>query len=172
MIGRLASIVPKLGGAAAPKAGVDRWPVKTGADAGAHAVSAIVQPSTIGALTSIPAPRAPTSRVAPVEMTVYAVPCTITLWKIEADGDHHLVLRDDAGRTMIAEIPDPQLVDASSPWRDQIAAVRAAFDAAPPINRPVVVTGVGFFDHAHGQSGVAPNAIELHPVLSITVQQA
>ncbi len=29
------------------------------------------------------------------------------------------------------------------------------------------ITGVGFCDFEHGQSGVAPNAIELHPVLSI-----
>ena len=27
------------------------------------------------------------------------------------------------------------------------------------------ITGVGFFDFDHGQAGVAPNAIELHPVL-------
>jgi hypothetical protein len=27
------------------------------------------------------------------------------------------------------------------------------------------VTGVAFFDFDHGQTGVAPNAIELHPVL-------
>ena len=27
------------------------------------------------------------------------------------------------------------------------------------------VTGVAFFDYDHGQSGVAPNAIELHPML-------
>jgi hypothetical protein len=29
------------------------------------------------------------------------------------------------------------------------------------------VTGVGFFDFLHGQTGVAPNGIELHPVLDI-----
>ena len=28
------------------------------------------------------------------------------------------------------------------------------------------VTGVAFFDYCHGQTGVAPNAIELHPVLA------
>ena len=34
--------------------------------------------------------------------------------------------------------------------------------------RPWVrVTGVGFFDFAHGQRGAAPNEIELHPVLEI-----
>jgi hypothetical protein len=27
------------------------------------------------------------------------------------------------------------------------------------------VTGVAFFDFNHGQTGVAPNAIELHPIL-------
>ena len=27
------------------------------------------------------------------------------------------------------------------------------------------VTGVAFFDYDHGQTGVAPNAIELHPIL-------
>ena len=31
----------------------------------------------------------------------------------------------------------------------------------------VRITGVGFFDHSHGQTGGAPNSIELHPVLSI-----
>jgi hypothetical protein len=29
----------------------------------------------------------------------------------------------------------------------------------------VVVTGVGFWDEIHGQTGVSPNGIELHPVL-------
>ena len=30
----------------------------------------------------------------------------------------------------------------------------------------VTISGVGFWDEDHGQTGVAPNAIELHPVLS------
>src|SRR5262249_5665140 len=34
-------------------------------------------------------------------------------------------------------------------------------------NIPVQVTGVGMFDFLHGQTGVAPNGIELHPVLNI-----
>jgi hypothetical protein len=32
---------------------------------------------------------------------------------------------------------------------------------------PVRVTGVGFFDRAHGATGAAPNVIELHPVLKV-----
>ena len=31
--------------------------------------------------------------------------------------------------------------------------------------RKARVTGVAFFDFNHGQTGVAPNAIELHPIL-------
>jgi hypothetical protein len=30
------------------------------------------------------------------------------------------------------------------------------------------IAGVGFFDQIHGQTGVAPNGIELHPVVSFS----
>jgi hypothetical protein len=30
----------------------------------------------------------------------------------------------------------------------------------------VTITGVGFWDEKHGQTGIAPNGIELHPVLN------
>lgn len=40
------------------------------------------------------------------------------------------------------------------------------FQAAVPPTA-VRVTGVGFFDRAHGATGAAPNVIELHPVLKI-----
>jgi hypothetical protein len=42
-----------------------------------------------------------------------------------------------------------------------------ATTAFQPANLPVRVTGIGFFDFAHGQTGAAPNQIELHPVLDI-----
>ena len=35
---------------------------------------------------------------------------------------------------------------------------------------PVRITGVGFFDRAHGATGAAPNVIELHPVLKVEWQ--
>jgi len=34
-------------------------------------------------------------------------------------------------------------------------------------NVPVQVTGVAMFDFLHGQTGVAPNGIELHPIIDI-----
>jgi hypothetical protein len=42
--------------------------------------------------------------------------------------------------------------------------MEAARRAARPCAR-ARVTGVAFFDFLHGQTGVAPNGIELHPVL-------
>jgi hypothetical protein len=32
---------------------------------------------------------------------------------------------------------------------------------------PARVTGIGFFDRWHGQTGVAPNVFELHSVLKV-----
>ena len=94
---------------------------------------------------------------------------------------------------MIAEIPDPAALASGSFFAEQITAARQAFDnhfglqsraAAQPAATPqfaaaavapalipasesVTVRGLGFFDFAHGQDGVAPNAIELHPVIGI-----
>jgi hypothetical protein len=48
-------------------------------------------------------------------------------------------------------------------------AATASSDGRSPELRPACararVTGVAFFDFDHGQTGVAPNAIELHPIL-------
>jgi hypothetical protein len=35
------------------------------------------------------------------------------------------------------------------------------------VKRAVDVRGLGFFDVLHGQSGAAPNGLELHPVIYI-----
>ena len=45
--------------------------------------------------------------------------------------------------------------------REQMKNARGAARVCPKAR----VTGVAFFDYKHGQTGVAPNAIELHPVL-------
>jgi hypothetical protein len=76
---------------------------------------------------------------------------------------------------MIIESPNPECASKSA-FLDQIKAVRSALDAKFPSlghgriepNIPITVTGIGFFDKKHGQEGRAPNAIELHPVLSVT----
>ena len=74
---------------------------------------------------------------------------------------------------MIAEVPDPGCAGAcASGFATVYAQVRQKLltylNSAQSEARPLVrITGVGFFDYLHGQRGVAPNGIELHPVLDV-----
>ncbi|GER91399.1 hypothetical protein KDW_55610 [Dictyobacter vulcani] len=157
--------------------GVERWSVKTGTDADASSVNLqSVTPTTISYLTSLAKPGTLPSnnRIKPTESTQYQLQDTLTEYKLEADSDYHLVLADSTGKTMIVEIPDPACTGASSPFLTGIKKARAEFDARytpnsgfQAANVPVTVTGVGFFDFLHGQTGVAPNGIELHAILDI-----
>jgi hypothetical protein len=168
--------------ALAQRCGVERWAAKTGTDPGAAQVDlANPKVATIADLINLTPPRPvpkDNSRVAPTETTVFVVNATLTDYKFETgptgDSDYHLVLADDQGHTMVAEIPSPNCVGVGSPFAAQIASARATFDshltAGPSFqtaNVPVQVTGVGFFDFAHGQKGAAKNVIELHPILDI-----
>ena len=158
--------------------GVERWSVKTGTDAAAAQVSMTPQDTTIAALRVLPVPSglgAGSARFAGSgEMQVWRLSnVTLTQYKLEKDGDYHLVLKDSAGATMIVEIPAPKCV-SGGPWAAQISAARAAMDAKFTVtssfqaaNLPITVVGAGFFDLLHGQTGVAPNAFELHATLSI-----
>ncbi len=128
-----------------------------------------------------------TQRYGEAEQTVYEIDADIIRFKLEADDhDFHLVIRDHGDthaedaplasgfrRTMIVEVPDPAVVAGSSPLRPGIESARntfaSRFEPGPRFERRVIharIQGVGFFDFLHGQSGVAPNGIELHPVLS------
>jgi len=163
--------------ASAGSCGVERWGVKTGTDRGAASVNLNASAATtVAYLTSQPRPASlpSNSRVAPVETTQWVLDATLVEDKFETDSDYHLVLHDSAGRSMIAEIPSPSCVAASSPFLSAIQRARAQFDSSyaakdyfATVNVPVRVTGVGFFDFEHGQTGVAPNAVELHPVTNI-----
>lgn len=157
--------------------GVERWGLKTGSDGDAFRVNLnSTTATTINNLRSIPAPNPipDDSRVAPTETTVFVLNAVLKKFVRSYDSDYHMVLTDDAGRTMIAEIPSPGCVAPGSPFASGIAHARAQFDAVfnatttfQTVNVPVRVTGVGFFDHAEGQEGLAPNAIELHPIIDI-----
>lgn len=168
--------------------GVERWSVKTLADAGASKVSfGATSFTNIVKLDAVVSDQ-PTAREAPTETTVFQLTKTRLIdFKLEGDSDIHLVLRSTIAPnpTMIAEIPDLGCVNANADpavaaAQQQIGAARAAFMAYlqakglrlqtyfQPVNYTVTVRGVGFLDFAHGQTGVAPNAIEVHPVLAFT----
>src|SRR5438552_42878 len=157
--------------------GVERWSVKTGTDPDAGSVNLSSSSSTtIVTMRSwtAPSPIPSNNRVSPSETTQWVLNATLTQYKLEGDSDYHLVLSDASGNTMIAEIPSPNCVGTGSPFGPGITTSRNAFDARfnattsfQTANIPVQIRGVGMFDFLHGQTGVAPNGIEIHPVLDI-----
>jgi hypothetical protein len=165
----------------ATSCGGKRWPVKTLADpAGPGLRLDRVQATTIEALRRLPArPGGESSRGDTVERTVYRVAARLVAAKvIEDDSDIHLVIADPkTDGPMIAELPAfGCTVGATRQARLLMQRARVAFlnacgdpgtGAYAEYGRTsrATVTGLGFFDFLHGQRGVAPNAIELHPVI-------
>ena len=163
---------PTCGGAC----GVERWAVKTLSDPDRERVNLQPVEATVEALVAFQRPTglSSTRRAARTEVTVYRVEARLLSLFAEADGDYHLALASprDATITMIAEVPDPRCAGAcASSFAGVYARVRQKLmdylDSRQSVARPLVrITGVGFFDYLHGQRGVAPNEIELHPVLN------
>jgi hypothetical protein len=160
--------------------GVERWAVKTLSDSRERLVNYKPKDTSVKKLRKKPAPAVGpnTPRIKGVETTTYRVRAKLRLMKLEDDRDIHLVIGwpPNPAKTMIVEFPDPTCNGArSSPKRKQMKRARAALVTAcgqPPssdfadLRGAATLVGVGFFDIKHGQTGVAPNGIELHPVLA------
>jgi hypothetical protein len=161
--------------------GEERWAVKTLSDKRVKRVDFRPHDSSIGRLRKKPAPDvgSDTPRIDGVETTNYRVRARLIEFKREEDKDIHLVIGVPSApqKTMIVEFPDTTCPGARrSPKKSQMAKARAALVAAcgepssssfHPLQGTATFTGVGFFDILHGQTGVAPNGIELHPVLRL-----
>ena len=178
---------PTLTPSAAPvtgvQCGVERWSVKTLSDQDAAQVNFTPVASSVAALRSLvpPAPLPQSSRVAPTELTVFNVTAQVVEMKLEDDRDIHLVIAEptDPTATMITEFPDADQCSGAvaSAHAQEMRTARAALVAAfgqpsssqfRNLTGTATLTGVGFFDFLHGQTGVAPNGIELHPVIGFT----
>src|SRR5439155_21783243 len=98
--------------------------------------------------------------------------------KLEEDRDIHLVIAEPSNpsATMITEFPDADQCSgavasgSAAEMRTARATLISAFGQPSSsqftnLTGTVTITGVGFFDFLHGQTGVAPNGIELHPVV-------
>jgi hypothetical protein len=158
--------------------GTERWPVKTLADPDRGQVDQTPERTSVAALARLPRPAQlpEAARTAGAERKRFVVEAYLAGWDDERDRDIHLILADPDEQTvtLIAEIPDPDCSGAcASGFAQAYAQARSALEAGlarpNPADRPirVEVTGVGFFDRNHGQTGAAPNFIELHPVLSL-----
>ena len=172
------SIVLILLPAMALACGRERWPVKVASDQNAGLIKAKPIDTTIRYLVGLPAPPHPDQLRNgrwQGETSIFRLRNVQIVWaRHERDGDYHLVLRPlrlsyDSRLRMIAEAPDSRCAQGSrflSRIRQVHRQVRRLIRDLPI---RVMMTGVAFFDVLHRQHGVAPNGIELHPILSIQV---
>jgi hypothetical protein len=178
-----AGTAPAFQPAAAPSTcgshcGTERWLVKTLAEPDRDQVDLHASRASVGELARLRRPDVllGAGRAPGPERRTFTVEAYLAGWDLENDGDIHLILADPDHQTitLIAEIPDPNCSGAcSSGFAQAYAEARAVLQAGlarpNPEDRPlrVEVTGVAFFDRNHGQTGAAPNFVELHPVLAL-----
>jgi hypothetical protein len=163
------------------RCGVERWTVKTLQDSRASRIDFTPVHATVAGLRLLEPPGV--GRSSPRltgEFTTYRVKVRLRSFKLEDDSDIHLVVSDPSGasKTMIVEFPNTGCIKKAGlksqarMSRARRALIRAC--GAPPssgfrrLDGSATITGVAFFDVIHGQRGVAPNGIELHPVLTFT----
>lgn len=118
-----------------------------------------------------------TPRISGIETHTYRVRARLVAAKRELDRDIHLVIAAPAtGQTMIVEFPAPSCTAGAQHRLAMTTALRRFLAACGTIpfgsyrllGGTALITGVGFVDTVHGQRGVAPNGIELHPALGFS----
>lgn len=161
--------------------GTERWAVKSFTDADTGRVDLTPRDGSVAELRALPRPATVAeTRRSSLELRTYRIRALLIGWKHEADDDYHVVVADPAhpDATMIVEIPSgacarvcssrllPEMAAARHTIEAELGPVGAHFHrlAAPVM---VTVTGILFFDKLHGQTGVAPNGVELHPVIGL-----
>jgi hypothetical protein len=154
-----------------------RWPVKTLSDSRAHLVDFHPRHTRVNHLRHKPRPRVRrhSPRLRGVERKTFSVRSRLIEFALAEDHDIHLVISSHRrARTMIVEFPNVRCNGARDSIkkramrraRNQLtAACGFPSSSFTPLDGKARITGVGFFDLLHGQRGVAPNGIELHPVL-------
>jgi hypothetical protein len=149
-------------------------------------VSLVAKVATVNELRAlaVPAGLGRNAPRLPGEFSTYRVNARLRSMKIEEDSDIHLVVADpsNAQHTMIVEFPNAGCVRRAGPTaRRRMARARAGLmrscgsahtGSFRRLTGIATITGVAFFDVIHGQRGVAPNGIELHPVLSFAQTSA
>jgi hypothetical protein len=160
--------------------GVERWRVKTLRDADAGRVDFTPRSASVDGLRARRPPRSLTERRGRgFERMTFRVRADLVVMKREKDSDIHLVIAQpgEPTHTMIVEFPAAACTHgASRTARARMARAHRAIDRAcgtasgsfRQLHGQATVTGVGFWDFPHGQRGVAPNAVELHPVTAFS----
>src|SRR5256884_4413008 len=129
--------------------GTERWSVKTLSDADRDKVDFTAKEATVGWLVSQehPAQSPADQRIGPIETQTYKVRARLISYKLEQDGDFHIVI------AMIAEIPSPDCAGAcASAHVEEFRRARAVIMEISNQASSVSVVGLGFFDFLHGQT--------------------
>jgi hypothetical protein len=163
--------------------GVERWFVKTLADTDAGRVHpTVITPISIRELNGFATHCSdlPERREFAEEFKTFEVLGRISFVAHEDDRDYHIALEDpiSPAYTIVSELADTlcagavvsphfaSLSEADAMWR----LIHGDHSLSTLIGRTVRVRGVGFYDFAHGQRGRSQNCIELHPIVSIEMQ--
>lgn len=174
---------------------IARFAVRFGKDTDANLVdlSAFTR-TTVEEMRSWPAPGIipPANRISPYETTVLALEATLIEYRQERSlegSDYRLVLADESGRTIIAkisspdcaekdtsgepgsELPESRFLEGLTSARDEFTARLSPTTTVERANIHVRVMAIGMFDALSGQTGEAPNGIQLCPVLDISFDE-
>ena len=168
----------------AQNCGVERWSIKTLSDADTMKINFNeIKPSTVKEQTLLETPAGKKTFRFNSETTVYSIDCFIVGYKREDDKDIHIIIEDiETDETMVAEIASSECFEVQNTSRYVLFKELEEWfikNIGQPTTKfiflekhiPVNITGVGFFDHLHGQKGMASNGREIHPVLSIKIRE-
>jgi len=172
----LAALTVAHAGPRATRCWIERWAVKILTDPAARTINFTPRPTTVAAMRALVVPRVSNStpRIRGIETHTYRVAARLVAAKRELDRDIHLVIAAPAtGKTMIVEFPHPSCTAGARHRAAMTSALQQflaacgtiPFSSYRQLRGTAVITGVGFVDTVHGQRGVAPNGIELHPAL-------
>jgi len=168
--------------------GTERWKVKTLTDSTVGNIDPDEVVKTINWFRTRTRPNSlpNNTRLIGIETMTFKVRGKVIAYKreggVHGDRDFHVVLAqvNNLSKTMVVEFADPECANVcSSTFLSQMQQARQDFIdnvgqptgsfKEPDEDIVIEVIGIGFFDRLHGQRGMAPSGIEIHPVLSMRV---
>ncbi len=171
-----ATVAPGIASRTRAVCGVELWPLKTLSDPQRRLVRLSPRTTTVRAINARPMPSSPPRRRDRFERQVWHVKAQIVEYRLEDDGDIHMVLFD-RGAYMIAETPTAACLPPTTRDRRAIVLARRRFENAcgtadlswHQLGAVAYISGVGFWDFPHGQTGAARNYAELHAVTAVRI---
>jgi len=165
------------------KCGQERWGVKTLSDPDTSLINFDTPKlTTVTEQIHMERPEGSMQERQSTETIEYEFDCNILGFKREKDQDFHIVVADlNTGERMVIEIASPECESVKQSgrfaemktvhdWFEQNIGVPHYSFYYLPQPKEVRVTGIGYWDFLHHQTGMAANGREIHPVLSMSLK--